>query len=246
MDIAKIRKKIQQKNKEAEEASLPGAEEQAIPAKQAVEENTEGPQARLQEPAQEQETAQAEAVSKVKAADAGEKAVETVDEKDKADDVNDAMLELLTFSISNEEFAFRVPEVEEILRFQNITRVPTLPDYVLGITSLRGKIIPVIDLELRLGIKNKSAVIEDKNMEETPDTEKTSNKKILIIDGPKGMIGAIIDRVEGVIRIPRNKVLTPPAHLTETQLKFLEGVVIFEKRFISMIKAEDTLIMDIS
>lgn len=236
MDIAKIRKKMQQKDKEAEEAALSNAEEQT------KEEKTAGPQTMPEE----QEADQAETVLEVKASGTEKKAVEIVHEKDKLDDVNDAVLELLTFSVSNEEFAFRVPEVEEILRFQNITRVPTMPDYVLGITSLRGKIIPVIDLEMRLGIKNKSAVPADENKEKTEGAEQTSNKKILIVAGPRGMIGAIIDRVEGVIKVPKNEVLTPPAHLTEAELKFLEGVVIFEKRFISMIKAEDTLKMDIS
>ncbi|OGW27116.1 MAG: hypothetical protein A2X59_04620 [Nitrospirae bacterium GWC2_42_7] len=239
MDIAKIRKKMQQRDKEA---SLPGPEKQAIPEEQLTEEITEEPQVMPEE----QETDETKAVAEVKTSGVEEKAVEKVYEKDKMDDDNDAMLELLTFSISNEEFAFRVPEVEEILRFQNITRVPTMPDYVLGITSLRGKIIPVIDLETRLGIKNKSAVIADEHTEKTPETEQTSNKKILIVDGPKGMIGAVIDRVEGVIKIPQNEILTPPGHLTEEELKFLEGVVIFEKRFISMIRAEDTLKIDIS
>lgn len=242
MDIAKIRKKMQQKDKEAEEAPMPNPEEQAIPKEQAIEENPEEPQNMPEE----QETDQARTVSEVKTSDTEKKAVETVHEKDKTEDINDTELELLTFSIAKEEFAFSVPEVEEILRFQNITRVPTMPDYVLGITSLRGKIIPVIDLEIRLGIKDKSAVIADEHTEKTLESEETSKRKILIIAGPNGMIGAVIDRVEGVIKIPKNKVLTPPAHLTETELKFLEGVVIFEKRFISMIKAEDTLKMDIS
>lgn len=248
MDIAKIRKKMQQKDKKAEEASMPNPEEQAIPEKQPLpeEQTIEAPPEEPQDMPEEPEPDQVKAVSEGEASDTGKKAVETVHEKDKIDENNDMVLELLTFSISNEEFAFTVPEVEEILRFQNITKVPTMPDYMLGITSLRGKIIPVIDLEIRLGIQNKSAVIADEHTEETLETEGTSNKKILIVDGPNGLIGAVIDKVEGVIKIPKDKVLTPPAHLTEAELRFLEGVVIFEKRFISMIKAEDTLKMDIS
>ena len=66
------------------------------------------------------------------------------------------LVELLTFSLSNEEYAFRVSDVEEVLRMQKITMVPTMPDYVLGITSLRGKIIPVIDLKTRLSLQEKS------------------------------------------------------------------------------------------
>jgi purine-binding chemotaxis protein CheW len=142
------------------------------------------------------------------------------------------MLELLTFGISNEEFAFRVPEVKEIIRYQRITKVPTLPDYVLGITSLRGKIIPVLDLQKRLGMKDVAA----------PEAKtKTSGRKILILAGPKGMIGAAIHKVLGVVRFEAGTILDPPGHLSENELRFIEGVAILEKRFISIIRSYDAL-----
>ena len=59
--------------------------------------------------------------------------------------------------------------------------------------------------------------------------------KILIISGPKGMIGAAIDRVMGVVRLPLSGMLQPPGHLDEKELKFIEGIVVIEKRFISII-----------
>jgi purine-binding chemotaxis protein CheW len=241
MDIAKIRKKMQEKEKKPKKIPVPG------PEKSPAEEKT-APQDIPVEASNEDRIEQAGPAADTETFDAEKEAIKSKKEVNRSDEEaeNGHILELLTFSISKEEFAFRVPKVEEILRFQNITRVPTMPDYVLGITSLRGKIIPVIDLEMRLGIKNKSALIAVEHTEQAVTSEKTPNKKILIVAGPKGLIGAIIDRVEGVIKIPKNEVLPPPAHLTEAELKFIEGVVIFEKRFISMIRAEDTLKMDIS
>jgi purine-binding chemotaxis protein CheW len=144
------------------------------------------------------------------------------------------VLELLTFSLANEEFAFRVSEVEEIIRFQRITRVPTMQDYVRGITSLRGKIIPVIDLNARLALKGPVDAEEDVG-------EKREDRKILILSGPKGMIGATVDKVLGVIRFPGGTILDPPAHLTEDEHKYIEGVVILEKRFISIVRSDDAL-----
>jgi purine-binding chemotaxis protein CheW len=143
-------------------------------------------------------------------------------------------LELLTFSLSSEEFAFRVSEVEEIIRFQRITRVPTMPDYVRGITSLRGKIIPVIDLNTRLALKGTGELQEERG-------DKREDRRILILSGPKGMIGATIDKVLGVMRFPEGTILDPPAHLTENELKYIEGVVILEKRFISIVRSDDAL-----
>lgn len=150
----------------------------------------------------------------------------------------DAALELLTFSLSNEEFAFRISEVEEIIRYQRITGVPTTPNYVRGITSLRGKIIPVIDLKSRLALKG--PVKPEQEREEKED------KRILILSGPKGMIGATIDKVLGVVRFPASAVLDPPAHLTENELKHIEGVVILEKRFISIIRSDDALEIELT
>ena len=73
------------------------------------------------------------------------------------------------------------------------------------------------------------------------DFEYSGNRKILILSGPKGLIGATIDKVLGVVRFPGGSVLDPPAHLSEEELKYLEGVVISEKRFISIIRSYDAL-----
>ncbi len=141
------------------------------------------------------------------------------------------ILELLTFSISDEEFAFRVPEVEEIIRYQRITGVSTVPEYVRGITSLRGKIIPVLDLKKRLALKREGA----------EEPQNNGGGKILILAGPRGLIGATIDKVLGVVRFTEGSILPPPGHLSDDELRFIEGVVILEKRFISIIRSYDAL-----
>ncbi|MDP2158536.1 MAG: chemotaxis protein CheW, partial [Nitrospirota bacterium] len=110
-------------------------------------------------------------------------------------EADDSLVELLTFSIGTEEFAFKVTEVEEIIRLQKMTKVPTMLNYVIGITSLRGKIIPVLDLKARLNLKHTGEAPEY-GTEENPGGNRES--KILIIEGPKGFIGAAIDRVMGV------------------------------------------------
>jgi len=151
------------------------------------------------------------------------------DEPDKTDEV----IEILTFKLFEEEFAFRISQLKEILRFQRITRVPKMPGYVLGITSLRGKVIPVIDLRTKILPHEKAAEIDEK-------------LKILIIKGPKGMIGAVIDKLIGVIRIAKADILPPPTHLSEEQLKFIEGIAVLEKRFISIINMEEAITINLN
>ena len=53
---------------------------------------------------------------------------------------------MVTFRIAKEEFAFHIEHVREILRVQTPNQVPDVPDYVLGVLTVRGQILPVIDL----------------------------------------------------------------------------------------------------
>lgn len=152
--------------------------------------------------------------------------------------------ELLTFSLAKEEFAFKVSEVEEIIRFQRITLVPTMPVYVAGITSLRGKIIPVIDLRARLALKDDGGEVVSLPKADA-DGLIEGTGKIIVLSGPLGLIGAIIDKILGVVRLPDDVILEPPAHLTEDETKFIEGVVIVEKRFISIIRSADALNIEV-
>lgn len=138
------------------------------------------------------------------------------------------IIEMLTFRLLKEEFAFRISQLDEILRYQRITMVPKVPKYVLGITSLRGKIIPVIDLKLRLSLTDKQSDLD-------------SAGKILILKGPGGPIGATVDKVVGVVRISKSEILPPPSHLSETGLKFIDGVTIVDKRFVSIINMEEVV-----
>ena len=225
MDIAKIRKKAKEQGAEKP------PETPCAPV--APEPEAEGVAAEIPEP---------RSVAEREETSAGTREEEPADEGPEGGVSAESLgqVELLTFRLGSEEFAFRVKDVEEIVRMQNITMVPTMPPYVAGITSLRGKIIPVIDLKARLNLRRMSPGVE----EEGPAGKKRSEGKILIVDGQRGFIGAIVDRVIGVVRLSHQEVLEPPAHLTEAEKKYIEGIVIREKRFISVVRPEDTMDME--
>ena len=153
------------------------------------------------------------------------------------EDAVSGIIELLTFQLAAEEFAFRISEVEEILTPQQITMVPKAPDYILGITSVRGKVMPVLDLKKRLSIKDNGG---SRRVPIKIGTGKV-RKKILTLKGPKGRIGIMIDRINGVIRIDESDIAEPPAHLSESDLMFVGGVVLYNGRFISVIRLEEAV-----
>jgi len=139
----------------------------------------------------------------------------------------DLTIELLTFSLAKEDYAFRIQEIQEILKPQRITRIPKTESYLIGITSLRGKIIPIIDLKARLALGE--------------GTEQNNKQRILILKGRKGPIGALIDRVIGVTRLPESKVEETPSHLLEAEMRFIDGVALVDGRFISIIKTDEAM-----
>lgn len=136
--------------------------------------------------------------------------------------------EILTFKIANEEYAVRIIELQEVLKEQNITAVPRAPSYLRGITSLRGKILPVIDLKARLGLTG----------------ENGGRQKIIILSGKKEPLGALVDAVLGVFRFPASEILPPPSTLTEEEKNFIEGVVKINNKFIPILKVDEILKME--
>ena len=237
MDIAKIRKKIKE-GKEEKGKSQEESPEVAPSSEEADIRRSEKPVTKESSAVHEQQDETEEATShETISLPAKSRIQETVPaaKTPEPGKISEDIVELLTFHLSTEEFAFRVFDIEEILRFQRIMPVPKVPDYILGITSLRGKIIPVIDLKKRLSINGKGeTVLADLQAD-------NSRKKILTLKGPKGPVGAVIDKVRGVIRISPSEIVEPPAHLSEAELIFIEGVVLYNSRFISVIRMEKIL-----
>ena len=65
------------------------------------------------------------------------------------------MQQLVSFSLANEEFGVDIIKVQEIMRVQEITKVPQMPDFVEGVINLRGNVIPIIDLRKKFGLEVK-------------------------------------------------------------------------------------------
>jgi purine-binding chemotaxis protein CheW len=240
MDIAKIRKKLKEKESEAS-----GKESQENGQVTHVQQDqTQKPEAAEKAPEPTPETPPEETVpvatepepqSKQASGESGQEEISKkeqtktphVAEKLKPEKTEE-IIEILTFTLLKQEFAFKISQLEEILRYQRTTKVPNVPIYVLGLTSLRGKVIPVIDLKVKMSLIEK------------PSTDHYKGK-VLIVKGPIGPIGVAVDRIIGVVRISKAKILPPPSHLSESELKFIYGIAIVDKRFVSIINMEEAI-----
>ncbi|HAR63373.1 MAG: chemotaxis protein CheW [Candidatus Margulisiibacteriota bacterium] len=93
---------------------------------------------------------------------------------------------IVSFFLGSQVYGARVSEVQEIINFPIITKVPRTIYYLAGILSLRGKIIPIIDLREKLGMTHK---------------ENDFGKRVIVIDFDDQTIGLIVDKVSEVIKI---------------------------------------------
>lgn len=136
------------------------------------------------------------------------------------------IIQLVTFSVGDEEFGVDILKVQEINRMTEITRVPNTHSYVVGVINLRGKVIPIIDLRARLVM---SKVEFDK------DT------RIVVVELEHKVIGFIVDKVNEVIRINKNITEPPPASATGISSEFITAIGKIEERLLILLDLEKIL-----
>jgi len=105
--------------------------------------------------------------------------------------------ELVCFRLEGGLYAVDISDVREIVRLQRLTRVPKAPGHVLGVTNLRGHVIPVVDLRLRLGM--------------SPE-EQNAGSRILVTELGGEHVGFMVDEVAGIVRLP-HEVIEPSGTL---------------------------------
>lgn len=117
-------------------------------------------------------------------------------------------IELLSFRLGGEEYALPVAEVREVLKVVPLTSVPNTPDYIPGIISHRGTMLPILDLRKRFGLA--TAVNDEKS-------------RIVIVSSNDEEVGLLVDRVTGVFRILPNEIKPAPENI-EQGSEFLRGI----------------------
>lgn len=106
------------------------------------------------------------------------------------------LIQLVTFSLGDEEYGVNVLKVREIIRMTPITRVPNALPYVEGVINLRGKVIPIASIRRKLRLE---------------DVERDSRTRIMVMEVGSELMGYIVDAVSEVIRITGNEIQPPPA-----------------------------------
>lgn len=137
----------------------------------------------------------------------------------------DESLQWVTFQLGSELYGVNVLQVQEVLKYTEITPVPGAPHYVLGIINLRGNVVTVIDTRSRFGLEIKE-----------PD----DSTRIIFIEVKGHIIGMLVDSVAEVVSMLRSEIETSPIINNEDSdnSKYILGVQSTDKSILILLDVE--------
>ena len=130
-----------------------------------------------------------------------------------------------TFFLKDHFFGVPVQQVQEVIRYQEMTRVPLVPPVIRGLINLRGQIVMAIDLRRRFG------------MADRPDSELPMNVVVRTEEGP---VSLLADRVGDVVEVDEESFERPPATLAENLRPLIKGVHKLDSGLMHVLNTEET------
>ncbi len=141
-------------------------------------------------------------------------------------DTAQAEKQLVVFDLDSESYGVDIGAVREIIRMQEITRVPRTPEFVEGVINLRGKVIPVVDLRKRFGLNV---------------GEESKDNRIVVVDIGGQDIGVVVDAVTEVLRIHASAIEPPSSVITSADSEYLLGIAKLDDKMIILLELESVL-----
>ena len=131
----------------------------------------------------------------------------------------------LTFKLDNEIYAMDITTVREVLDIIQITKVPRMPDFMCGVINLRGGVVPVVDLRLKFGLEDATAL------------EDTCIVIIeVVLDGEQTILGILVDSVQEVISLEPEQIDPAPRIGTRLKTEFIRGMGKKDTEFIIILE----------
>ncbi|MSN25723.1 MAG: chemotaxis protein CheW [Geobacter sp.] len=144
-------------------------------------------------------------------------------DEDYSVEVSVADLEFLCFRVSDELYGINIMDIKEIIKPREVTEVPRAPLFVTGVLSLRGTIIPILDMRVRLGLLRENV---------------TGKERIIVIKNNDSFSGLLVDEVIQVVRISKEAVEPAPAILEGINRDFVLGIGRSERRLLIILNLE--------
>ncbi len=139
----------------------------------------------------------------------------------------------LTFQLAGEVYGIGILSIKEILEYGELTHVPMMPESIRGVINLRGSVVPVVDLSMRIG----------------KDKEEISKKTCIVIlevqhDEDILDIGIVVDAVNEVLEIPPEEIEPPPSFGANIRTDFITGMGKIQNKFVVLLNIKQVLSVD--
>jgi purine-binding chemotaxis protein CheW len=132
----------------------------------------------------------------------------------------------LAFQLGSEEYALDINRISEIIKPREYTDIPLVPEFILGLISLRGVVVPVFDLRRRFGLG---------------ECQLGSASRIVVCREGEVTVGLLVDSINQVIRLAGDRIEPPPAVLSGVDRSLVVGVGRYQGRMIILLNLSSVL-----
>ncbi|MBV2185483.1 MAG: chemotaxis protein CheW [Rhizobium sp.] len=129
--------------------------------------------------------------------------------------------ELIAFRIGDQEFCVNIMSVREIRGWTPATPLPHSPSYVLGVINLRGAVLPIINLSIRLGMK---------------PVEPEARHVIIVAQVGAKVVGLLVEAVSDILTVSDNEIQATPEISSDLEKQYARGILAIDKRMICLIE----------
>ncbi|HDR9103412.1 TPA: chemotaxis protein CheW [Burkholderia vietnamiensis] len=134
--------------------------------------------------------------------------------------------EVLSFMLGDETYGVDILKVQELRRYEPVTQLANLPAYIRGVMNLRGTIVPVIDLRLRLGM---------------PELEYGPQTAVIVLNLARQTVGLVVDGVADVLTLKDEQLSAAPAMAASESAAFITGLATVGDRMLILADMETLL-----
>jgi purine-binding chemotaxis protein CheW len=131
--------------------------------------------------------------------------------------------EFLAFTLGGEEYAIDILKVQEIRGYDTVTSLPNTPPFMKGVINLRGMIVPIFDLRIKLNL---------------PNVSYDQFTVVIILNIAQRMAGVVVDSVSDVIDLPGNEIKPAPQLGAAIKTDYILGLATVEQRMLIIIDIE--------
>lgn len=132
----------------------------------------------------------------------------------------------LVFSLGEEEYAIDILKVQEILGYENVTRIANAPEFIKGVTNLRGVIVPIVDLRIKFHL--------DK-------VDYDGQTVVIVVNVSERIVGIVVDGVSDVMTLTPEQIKPAPELGMSLSSDFLSGLGSLENRMLVLIDIDKLL-----